>query len=175
MKLWQRLTAIGLSIAMVITTPNITYAFPEAVHSNSMTQEQFVTAYREGECMDTSFIEEKIEGEPALHANISSSYSSIDKGYITDIKEQIGGTCWAHAAVSIAETSYIINREASVDTVDFNEYHLVHYNNHTPNDLLGIYGGDYNANTSSYSDLDVGGNNSIALVTFANWIGASDD
>ena len=174
MKLWKRLMAIGLALSLIITTPNIAFAAPEESVANDATKEPFVTAYKEGELMDTSFVGEQKEGDPAVQSTLASSYSSVDKGYITEVKSQNGGTCWAHAAVSIAETSYIINKGVSANTVDFNEYHLVHYNNHTPEDLLGLYGGDYNA-ISGATDLDRGGNNSVALVTFANWIGASDD
>ena len=121
----------------------------------------------------------------ALKGTLPTSYSSADtnisvemeKDYVTSIKNQGNyGTCWAHSAISLAETSYIMNERANPDSVDFNEYHLVHYTYNTPNDLLGITGKDTFGLISTEEDasLKLGGNLYFAMQVLANWIGVSD-
>jgi len=121
----------------------------------------------------------------ALKGTLPTSYSSADtnivvdveKDYVTSIKNQGDyGTCWAHSAISLAETSYIMNEGVNPDSIDFNEYHLVHYTYNTPNDLLGITGKDTFGLISTEEDasLNLGGNLYFAMQVLANWIGVSD-
>ena len=96
--------------------------------------------------------------------------------YITPVKNQNpNGVCWAYSTIASAESSYIIN-EGIIDaeSVDFNEYHLVHYTYDTPADLLGLFGGDRNSLSEDESFLMAGGSNMMTVGVLANWIGVSD-
>lgn len=158
--------------------------------NDSAYPEGAVLNYHEMEAWDTSFSDEELETIPRVYGELPESYSSSSKilesislttkrDYVTSAKYQSGGTCWAHAATSIAETSYIKNEgitdEINSNSVNFNEYHLVHYTYHAPTDALGLFGGDTVENVSGSSDLNVGGNVENCLCNYANWIGASSD
>ncbi|MGN1195850.1 MAG: C1 family peptidase, partial [Acutalibacteraceae bacterium] len=54
-----------------------------------------------------------------------SSYDARDYGYITPVEDQIGGTCWAHAAIACMEANAI--KQGIADTIDLSEYHTVWY------------------------------------------------
>ena len=158
--------------------------------SDPTVPEGVVLNYHEMEAWDTSFADEDISDIPCSYGVLPESYSSSSKivdsitvdskkDYVTESKYQSGGTCWAHAATSIAETSYIKNEgitdTINSDTINFNEYHLVHYTYHSPADPLNLFGGDTTENISEYSDLESGGNVENSLCNYANWIGASAD
>ncbi|MBO5258930.1 MAG: Ig-like domain-containing protein [Agathobacter sp.] len=162
----------------------------DTVENDPAYPEGAVLNYREMEAWDTSFSDEELDTIPRVYGSLPESYSSSSKisesislttkrDYVTSAKYQSGGTCWAHAATSIAETSYIMNEgitdEINSDSINFNEYHLVHYTYHAPSDALGLFGGDTAENVSGSSDLNVGGNVEGCLCNYANWIGASSD
>lgn len=55
-----------------------------------------------------------------------TKYSSIEKGYVTPVKEQgIAGTCWAFSTISCLETDAIMKGYETVKTADFSEAYLV--------------------------------------------------
>lgn len=53
---------------------------------------------------------------------LPSSYSSLELGYCTDVKKQIGNVCWAYASISSFETALLKNNAyrfaLSTDTLD---------------------------------------------------------
>ena len=52
----------------------------------------------------------KTKARKIRKATYPSSYSSVDEGYITSVKNQGNyGTCWAHAAMASSEASLIKN------------------------------------------------------------------
>lgn len=134
--------------------------------------------------LDLSFADEATSEIPRLRGTLPTSYSSssdvdwnfeVMKDYVTSVKNQNPyGTCWAYTTISAAETSYIINEGITdVDAVDFNEYHLVHYTYDTPENPLGLFGGD-SIELTSGDFLNTGGNCLLSASVLANWIGVSD-
>ncbi len=191
---WKRISKL-LAVLLIVTLAFSTEGNVLAIESGDVSTEQVLSrenmllTYQGKESIDTSFADEERYKIPCVQGTLPASYSSsadvnwtfeVEKDYVTAVKNQNPyGTCWAHTAISVAETSYIMNMQATnptinTDTVDFNEYHLVHYMYNTPADPLGLFGGDYNyINTDDY--LNQGGNCELVMYVFANWIGASGD
>ena len=129
--------AFLLSVTLLLTQSfGMVYATEKTQEESGVT-EKHVSGYREMEPIDSSFAGVKPKYGRVKSVNLPTSYSSsIDapmevekrENYVTSVKSQNPyGTCWAHSAISLAESSYIINEGVSPDSVDFNEYHLVHY------------------------------------------------
>ena len=55
---------------------------------------------------------------------LPSSYDSREYGFITSVKKQQGGTCWANAATGCMEASCIKQGIAELENVNFSEMHL---------------------------------------------------
>lgn len=183
-KLLSSVLVAGLLLGSV--TPVTMYAtevseemdVKEPVVNQNSQQEEVELNYHE---VDFGFEFDDDEDMPQFFTDLPAAYSSsADAGaksadYVTSVKNQNPyGTCWAHSAISIAETSYIKNKNKNPDDINFNEYHLVHYSYNTPNDLLDITGEDSLFLTNGTS-LNNGGNVWFAMQMFANWVGASDD
>ena len=160
--------------------------------SASALPEGVVLSYKDAPYVDTSFVDEnKAAGTNPVKANLPASYSSSSyvpaatssnymsfvekRDVVTPTKNQGNyGTCWSHAAMSVAESSYIINYGLTSNSVNFNEYQHVWYAYHPVQDKLGLYGGDNTVNPSSTNDLDLGGNNLISMMMLSNWVGPSN-
>ena len=185
---YKRITNRILSIVMVLSMclPSAGMQFSAAQEKTSGIPEGVVLNYREVEAVDTSFANEPQDMMP-VRGTLPSSYSAssnipdsivVEKmdDHVSPVKNQNPyGTCWAHAAMSIAESSYIINENVASDALDLNEYHLAHHAYDESTDTLNLFGGDSNANGSdNVSILDQGGNNLISLCVLASWQGASD-
>ena len=113
----------------------------------------------------------------ASNTSIPSSYDGRDYGYVTAVEDQDAqgetGTCWAQAATTSAEMSYIINQGYSIDpsSLSWNPYHLTYFAYNNPTDPLNLFGGDYT--TIPGKEIDAGGSGYKAISAFANWIGPS--
>lgn len=159
--------------------------------SDTALPEGVVLSYQDGPAVDTSFEGETWSTNSPVRGTLPNSYSSssyvpaytsannmsfeVKKDIVTPIKNQNPyGTCWAHAAMSVAESSYIMNYGLTSNSVNFNEYQHVWYAYHPAKDELGLFGGDYNTNETGYNDLDGGGNNLVSLMMLASWTGASN-
>ena len=79
----------------------------------------------------------------AYASNIPSSYSSLEKGYITSVKSQGNtGACTAFAVITCLESDYIIKGYGTVENTDFSEAYLYWFalNNLREDESSGYYG-----------------------------------
>ena len=79
----------------------------------------------------------------AFAANYPSSYSSVDKGYVTSVKKQGNfGACAAFSVVSCLESDYIIQGYGTKDDTDFSEAYLYWFsaNSRWEDENSGYYG-----------------------------------
>lgn len=100
--------------------------------------------------------------------NLPESYSSVEQGYITSVKNQGDtGTCWAHAAIAACEASLIKNNGYTKD-LNLSELNLAFSSYHTMTDKLGLF----DSKTVSLIDyIYSGGNYDQAMISLANWNG----
>lgn len=78
---------------------------------------------------------------------LPSSYSSVEKGYVTPVRHQ-GDTCLctAYGTIAACESSLIINNGYDTST-DFSELHLYFFNEFTQSDKMEIFDSiQYNGN-----------------------------
>ncbi|MBQ4068527.1 MAG: Ig-like domain-containing protein [Lachnospiraceae bacterium] len=184
-KIIKKILCVILTLVLLLTNTNF-FIFAEQVNENSeIIPKGMLLNYRDmGENISKSFADEKSELLP-VRGTLPSSYSASANIPESIVVEQIEdhtspvksqspyGTCWAHAAMSMAESSYMINKKTASDALDLNEYHLVHYAYSAAGDSLDLFGGDYLSNPTGTSILEQGGHNSISLCVLANWQGAS--
>ena len=113
----------------------------------------------------------------ARAAAIPSAYQ-IDKSMYPAVKNQGSyGTCWAFAALGLAEFD-MITRGMKSNTLDLSELQLAYFTYNFVKDPLGGTEGDsakyYNKNTRT-PYLSYGGNYAWASRRLAQWIGATDE
>lgn len=109
------------------------------------------------------------------NAVLPESYSSVDKGYVTDIKNQgVWGTCWSFGAVAAME-SYAITHGyvADKDEIDLSEFALAYmtFDDSSYSDPLGGTEGDITTTNNIYNAFNYGGNNELVLKTMSKWAG----
>lgn len=186
----RRMLAKILTAVMLISTLGNTSGYMAATAGETATdiavENEHLNVYKDWDLdANLSFAGIEKSKYPRLKGNLPASYSSssdVDwdfeqtKDVVTSVKNQNPyGTCWAFATISAAETSYIINENITdIDAIDFNEYHLVHYTYDTPENPLGLFGGDAIIGNTGESSLELGGNCVISSSVLANWIGVSD-
>ena len=87
---------------------------------------------------------------------LASSYSSVDQGYVTSVKNQgSNGNCWAFAACSVAE-SYLIKHGITNNQVDLSEAHLNYYMYNNKGDTYSNIDNDKTIIGDKYTYLSVG-------------------
>lgn len=108
-------------------------------------------------------------------ASLPSSYSSVEAGYITSVKNQNPyGTCWAFAASAASEASLIKNNGFDKNSINLSELHLAYFTYNNSYDELGLLSGDSFTITSD-SYLEYGGINYNSMLSYARWTGPADE
>ena len=107
-------------------------------------------------------------------SQIPSTYSSVDEGFVTSIKNQNPyGNCWAYAACSVAESYLIKNGMASSD-IDLSEAHLNYYMYHNKGDKYENTDSDQTNVIGKYSFTDVGADPRMLQLAMSNFGLASE-
>ena len=107
---------------------------------------------------------------------IPSSFSSVDKGWVTDPKSQGDlGLCWNYSSMSCLETEMIKNEGFERTQTDFSEWGLVYFMYHTGLDPLGLLEGDYLHLNTHEDYLEFGGNFLFSMIALASWRGAHEE
>lgn len=118
---------------------------------------------------------DSIWNESGLHVDTTTdfpeNYSSVDKGYVTSIKNQNPwGTCWAFAACAAMESYALAHGLVdSADKVDFSEYALAYLT--STDNLFQHITGDYTSTTVANAAFSYGGNDEFAFKTLSKWAG----
>ncbi len=122
---------------------------------------------------DTSYLIVDRGDEPMASQTLPSSFDLRDYGLVSTVKNQKNyGTCWAHAAMASAESSYL---KKNHQELDLSELHLSYYAYHSVGtaDPLGLITDDgmKNKNEASRGLLQGGGNVVMASYLMASGIG----
>ncbi|MBR2667947.1 MAG: S-layer homology domain-containing protein [Oscillospiraceae bacterium] len=114
-------------------------------------------------------------------------YNSNDLGYVTPVKHQGYGDCWAHAAISCIETYMIMHgitdpatgKPAEAATLDLSEYHLAWFSFTDAYDAMGMLTGDRTVllDTSDFNDIYLNRGNppEAAAFTLMRWEGPAGE
>ena len=101
-------------------------------------------------------------------------YDAREYGYITSVKNQQGGTCWAHAATGCMEASYIKQGLTEIKSPNFSEMHLAWslYFQQTDNTDDPTYGDGSNRTDMP---LTLGADEQSAMSMLARWSGMANE
>lgn len=116
---------------------------------------------------------------------LPSSYDSNALGYVTSVKTQAYGDCWAHAAMASVETYMIkygipVGFEGTVGapattSLNLAENPHAYFSYSKPYDELGLLSGDNNVLTASDGPYEMGGNGYISLFSLMRWNGPANE
>lgn len=158
MKIAKKLICIAMVTMLCITAVNVAYA------DNS----QSITKFKEKPAQTSKSVKNKAgsllkknivpDESIKVKTSLPAKYSSLDKGYVTSIKNQgSSNTCWSFSAMAVLE-SYLIKN--GFGTYDFSEEHLDSWATTRSN------------NTGWIRKLNSGGYSDMAMGYLASWQGA---
>lgn len=116
-----------------------------------------------------------------VYGSYDSSYDPRSKNLMPDVRNQNPlGTCWAHEAMCMMETSMIYDSGISPGTVNMSEAQLVYYMNHQKTDPMGLISNDKTFVTSNGSTLNpswysAGNNLCYVKYDLMNWVGPASE
>lgn len=158
-RLLKFILALFVSISPILTITNVL-----AIDEN---YEPTVMPSREYEHIDTPITNSNTRSR--ARSNLQAKYSSVDNGFVTDVKNQgSNGNCWAYAACSVAE-SYLIKHGMASKNIDLSEAHLTYYMYNNTGDPYSNTDGDRTIVTSPKGYAGVGADPravELALSTF---------
>lgn len=106
---------------------------------------------------------------------ILSSYNSVKKGYVTNIKNQGSyGTCWSFATIAAIESSLIKNNNIDKN-IDLSEAQLVYFSFNKAYDRLNLINNDYNKIINGENYLNIGGNYYLSMFLLTAGYGVSNE
>ncbi len=109
--------------------------------------------------------------------NLPSSYSLIDEGYVSSIKDQYPyGTCWAFNTLASMESAAIKTGNAD-KSIDLSEKHMVwfNFNGKDYSEDKSLYAGKDTFDSLGYSPFLFGGTEYMAAATLMRRYGAVDE
>ena len=167
----KKIMAASLAAALIVTSPNYPIYADNQSNQNDYTN---LSGYHDESDLEAKpLVEDDIKSpsKASRSVEVPSVYNPIsDNSIMPDIRNQNPyGTCWAFSATALAEMS-LLRKENKL--IDLSELHLVYYTNSTQIDPLGGTDGDINSVPTGQSMLEMGGNLSSAMATFAAWKGA---
>ena len=149
---------------------------PVSVNNVHADENGYTTEYAHG------YKEEKIDKDGLLHKKvvlkgdieIPSSYSLVDDGFVTPVKNQNPyGTCWTFATAGSAESGLKKKYGLEVDLAELQLAYYV-YNSLNKADPMNIIVNDGNIAIDP-NIFDVGGNTVDTTLALANGIGFTDE
>lgn len=158
MKIAKKLICIAMVTMLSMSAVNVAYAEDsESITKakDNPSQSSNAVKNRAGSLLKKNVVpSESIQ----VKASLPASYSSVDKGYVTPIKNQGShNTCWTFAAMSVMESALLKN---GYGTYDLSEEHLDSWST------------ERNDGTGWIRDLNDGGYSDMAMGYFASWQGA---
>jgi len=111
---------------------------------------------------------------------VPTSYSSVDRGRITSVKNQNPfGICWSFACIAASEASLVSQGKARLSGLDLSERHLAYFSYHEQTDPIGNLAGTYNkpngngfgSDAGNDKYLHAGSNAFTTMQTMATWKG----
>lgn len=186
MKITRKISALVLVLLMVMssfTALPLTVSAAEAQEQIGTVRQRFETTAASG----YGKVNVKTNGEltlsnsaSALHLRkadtLPSSYSSVDNGYITSVRNQGNyGTCWAFAICAASEASLIKNNGYAKNTTSLSPAHVAYWTFAQAYDKLGLISEDSTGILTSDDAYDVGGSSFDGVYTLAKGTGPADE
>lgn len=178
--IYKKIISIIISLCLVVGVLSVAVTETSANENDleATTEEIVENVNGEREDIDDGFNPQPVDRRflPNTYSLGDEELTSYISPYYTSIKNQNPyGTCWAHAICSVAEANIVKNYEVSEP--DFSEWQIAYFIGATyVQDPMGNTNGDSFLIVDETSDyLSVGGNQKIASVRLASWVGVVDE
>lgn len=195
----KRLTALLLSAALImtntlpvqaeITVIDVTDQLQESyeeVSENDMNRDDVLPdedeTEQDADAPDQDFADQEEcaaleESEEDLSSETSSAYpAKFDPrpDGVSTVRHQVGGSCWAFAAMAAIESN-LIKKGLADTSVDLSEFQMVYFMDHNYDDPLGNYISEDDTTRTNRELLDNGGEAERAFDFLSRWTGPVDE